>query len=50
MAMHVYPPFLSPPQATFEELEAYAKAQGEPACISGKQELVENIFAEYTSK
>ena len=33
--------------ATLEEFEAYAKAQGEPNKISGKQELYENIFAEY---
>jgi xylose isomerase len=32
---------------TFEEFQAYAKAQGEPNKISGKQELCENIFSEY---
>jgi len=34
-------------KGTLEEFEAYAKAQGEPGQHSGKQELYENIFAEY---
>lgn len=33
--------------ANFEELEAYARANGEPGHFSGKQELCENIFSEY---
>ncbi len=31
-------------QATFEELEAYAKLHGEPKLTSGKQEKFEMIF------
>jgi len=41
---------LSSGQATLEEFEAHAKAIGEPAKISGKQELYENTFAEYAYK
>jgi len=33
--------------ATLEEFDAYARAGGEPARISGQQELYENIFMEY---
>merc|ERR1740117_1967027 len=41
---------LSSGKATLEEFEAHAKTIGEPAKISGKQELYENIFAEYAYK
>ena len=34
-------------QGTLEEFTAHAHAQGEPKCISGQQELYENIFMEY---
>merc|ERR1711934_880348 len=37
-------------QATLEDFEAHAKQVGEPKKISGKQELYENIFAQYIYK
>lgn len=36
--------------ATLEEFEAHAKQIGEPKKFSGKQELYENIFADYIYK
>ena len=34
-------------ESSFEELMAYAKANGEPKAISGKQELCENLLNDY---
>jgi len=37
-------------QASLEDFEAHARLTGEPQKRSGKQELYENIFAEYAYK